>query len=412
MAASRQADKKPRSGSSRKLAIHGGKPVRDSFLVFGAPRIEEDEIQEVVDTLRSGWLSTGPRVKRFEQEFKAYVGASYAVATSSCTAAMHLGLLASGIGAGDEVIVPTMTFAATANVVEHVGAKPVFVDSEPDGFNIDPEQVESYIKPRTKAIMPVHFAGKPCRMDEINGIAARHGLVVIEDAAHAVGAQYRGRPIGGLGNLTAFSFYVTKNLATAEGGMLTTEDPAIADRAQVLGLHGMDLGAWQRYEKRGRSGYQVVAPGFKYNLTDIAAALGLHQLRKLDRSIEVRTRYAEAYDRAFADTAEIILPEPSREDRHAWHLYPVLVQPELLSADRDDVVTALAAENIGTGVHFRAVHTHPYYRDKYEIPKGTFPRAEFISERVFSLPLSPALSDGDVESVIEAVRKIIRHYRR
>jgi len=394
------------------IALDGGTPVRDTFLIFGAPLVEDDEIQEVVATLKSGWLSTGPRVKQFERDFKEYVGAEYAVATSSCTAALHLALIAHGVGPGDEVIVPAMTFAATANVVEHVGATPIFVDSEPEGFNLDCDQLEGCISPKTKAIMPVHFAGLPCDMTRIDEIAADRGFVVIEDAAHAAGARYRGARIGGPGNTTAFSFYVTKNLSTGEGGMLTTSDPAIADRVQVLGLHGMDLGAWQRYQKPGVRHYDVVYPGFKYNLTDIAAAMGLHQLRKLDRFIQTRQAYAAFYNEAFKDLPELILPPDDPQHENAWHLYPVMVRPELLTTDRDGIREALAAENIGAAVHFMPVHTHAFYREKYEIPYGSLPRAEFIGDRVFSLPLSPALAQADVESVVAAVRKVITHFRR
>jgi len=394
------------------LAIEGGSPVRDSFLVFGAPLVEDDEIQEVVATLKSGWLSTGPRVKQFEREFGEYVGADYAVATNSCTAAMHLALIAHGVGPGDEVLVPAMTFAATANVVEHVGATPVFVDSEPGGFNIDCDQIEARVTSRTKAIMPVHFAGLPCDMERIDEIASRRGLVVIEDAAHAVGTQYQSQRIGGMGNTAAFSFYVTKNLSTAEGGMVTTSDPEIAERVTVLGLHGMDRAAWRRYEKGSKPHYEVVYPGFKYNMTDIAAALGLHQLRKLDRFIETRQKYAAMYNEAFGRIEELILPTDDPQHQNAWHLYPIMIRPEMLTTDRDGVMGALAAENIGAGVHFRPVHTQPFYRDKYEIPAEALPRAQFIGDRVLSIPLSPAMSEADVESVVISIKKVLKRYRR
>ena len=403
---------KVRDPMGDRLAIDGGTPVRDSLLIFGAPLVGDDEIEEVVATLKSGWLSTGPRVKQFEREFKEYVGAEYAVATSSCTAALHLALIAHGVGPGDEVLVPTMSFAATANVVEHVRAKPVFIDAEPEGFNLDCDRIEECITPKTKAIMPVHFAGLPCDMDRVNEIAARRGLAVIEDAAHAAGTRYYGKRIGGLGNTTAFSFYVTKNLTTSEGGMLTTSDPDIAESSHVLGLHGMDLGAWQRYEKRGKRHYDVIAPGFKYNLPDIAAAMGIHQLRKLDRFIEIRQAFASFFNQEFQDIPELILPPDDPQHQNCWHLYPVMVRPEMLTTDRDGVRDALSAENIGSGVHFRPIHTHTFYREKYQVPPGVLKRAEFIGERVLSLPLSPALTQVDVESVVTAVRKVIAHYRR
>ncbi len=392
-------------------AIEGGRPVREDFLVFGAPLIEDEEISEVVETLKSGWLSTGPRTKRFEREFAEYVGAAHAVATNSCTAAMHLALLANGIGPGDEVIVPSMTFSATANVVEHVGARPVFADSVADGFNIDPLEIRDRITPRTRAVIPVHFAGLPCAMDEINAIARERGLLVIEDAAHAAGAEYHGRRIGGLGNVTAFSFYVTKNLCTAEGGMVVADNEALAGRIRVLSLHGMDIGAWHRYAKQGRQHYEIVVPGFKYNMTDLAAALGLCQLRKLDRFIKVRQEYARILTAELSDLNELILPRDVTDHRHAWHLYPVMVRLERLRTGRDGVTTALIAENIGIGVHFRPLHLHPFYRQKYGYREGMLPRAEFIGERVFSLPLSPKLSLDDVRSIVRAVRKVTIHYR-
>lgn len=392
-------------------AIAGGRPTRDDFLIFGAPLIEEEEITEVVETLKSGWLSTGPRTKQFEREFAEYVGAAHAVATNSCTAAMHLALLASGIGPGDEVIVPSMTFAATANVVEHVGARPVFADSLPDGFNIDPADIRNRITSRTRALVVVHFAGLPCPMDEISAIARERGLLVMEDAAHAAGAEYHGKRIGGLGNVTAFSFYVTKNICTAEGGMVVTDDAELAEKIRVLSLHGMDIGAWQRYAKSGQLHYEIVVPGFKYNMTDLAAALGLCQLRKLDRFIKVRQEYARMLTAELSNLEELILPADATAHRHAWHLYPVMVRPERLRTDRDGVMTALIAENIGIGVHFRPLHLYPFYREKYGYRKGMLPRAEFVGERVFSVPLSPKLSLGDVRSIVTAVRKVIGYYR-
>lgn len=393
-------------------AVAGGKPLRDEFLIFGFPSIDEADIEEVVATLRSGWLSTGPRVKRFEGEFASYVGAKHGVATNSCTAAMHLCLAAHGIGPGDEVLVPAMTFAATANVVEHVGARPVFVDSLPDGFNLDVDQIATLISPQTRAVMPVHFAGMPVDLAPLRALARQHGLTVIEDAAHAAGAEYRGVRIGARDSLACFSFYVTKNVCTAEGGMITTDDEALADRLRVLALHGMDQGAWQRYSKNGNRNYEVVVPGYKYNLTDMAAALGLSQLRRLERFVEVRTRYAQRYSEAFKDLDELELPSHVADGRHAWHLYPILVVPERLGMTRDELQAALVAENIGTGVHFRAVPVQKFYREKYGFRPGQFPRAEYISNRVLSLPLSPAMSEDDVTDVIRAVRRLVLFYRQ
>jgi dTDP-4-amino-4,6-dideoxygalactose transaminase len=385
---------------------------REDFIVFGAPQIDEEEIQEVVDTLRSGWLSTGPKTRLFEKNFCGYVGSPFALATSSCTAAMHLSLLASGIGPGDEVIVPAMTFAATANVVEHTGARPVFADVGRRSFNIDPVSVERQITGKTKALIPVHFAGLPAPLDELQDIARRRNLIVIEDAAHAVGSEYRGRKIGSIGDYTCFSFYVTKNLATAEGGMVTSSDGEAMDRMRVMSLHGMDLGAWQRYTKQGSKHYQVVYPGFKYNMTDIAAALGLHQLRKLDEFILVRKHYADRYSEAFSDLDELILPPDHTGDRHAWHLYPVLIRPEMLTIDRDDFIEVLNRYNIGIGVHFRVLPLMEFYRKKYGYEPGDFPRAEFISERVFSLPLSPRISEEEIDYIVDVVREVISTFRK
>jgi dTDP-4-amino-4,6-dideoxygalactose transaminase len=385
---------------------------REDFIVFGAPLIGEEEIEEVVDTLRSGWLSTGPKTKRFEEEFADYVGASHALATNSCTAAMHLSLVAAGIGPGDEVIVPAMTFAATANVVEHTGARPVFVDVGRRSFNIDPEDVERKVNEQTRAIIPVHFAGLPCDLEDLIEISRRHQLVMIEDAAHAVGSEYRGRKIGSISDYTCFSFYVTKNLATAEGGMITSENSEVIDRMRAMSLHGMDLGAWQRYSKEGKRHYQVVFPGFKYNMTDIAASLGLHQLRKLDAFIEIRKTYADIYTEAFSNTDTLILPPDNEADQNSWHLYPLMIRPEMLTVGRDEIIEELNRANVGVGIHFRALHLMEYYRHKYDYQLGDCPRAEFISERVFSLPLSPRLREGEICYIIDVVREALDKYRR
>ena len=394
-------------------ARYGGNPVRseDEFIIFGAPLIGQEEIDEVVDTLKSGWLSTGPKTKKFERLFLDYIGAPFGVATNSCTAALHLVLKSFEIGPGDEVIVTPMTFAASVNVVEHVGARPVFADVEPDGYNIDPRNIEAAITTKTRAIMPVHFAGQACDLDSIYAIAEKNNILVIEDAAHAAGTEYRGRKIGSFGNPTCFSFYVTKNISTAEGGFVSTSDQRLSERIRVLALHGMDLGAWQRYSKHGNKHYEVVYPGYKYNLTDVASAMGIHQLSKLDHFIDVRRKYANIYHEELRENEEIILPRDNENGRHAWHLFPVMVRPEILGADRDEVMEALTAENIGIGVHFRAVHLHQYYREKYGHQAGDFPRAEFISDRVFSLPLTPKMTEGDIEDVIFAFKRIIRYFR-
>ena len=394
-------------------ALAGGRPLRETFLIFGAPAIGEDEIAEVVATLRSGWLGTGPRCQRFEREFAEYVGARRAIAVNSCTAAMHLAIVALGIGPGDEVIVPAMTFPATANVVEHAGARPIFVDCAPSSFLLDPAEVARRITKRTRAIMPVHFGGLPCDLAALASLARDRGITVIEDAAHAVGTKYQGRLIGGTGGLVCFSFYVTKNLTTGEGGMITLDDDGLADRLRVLSLHGLDADAWKRYVTPDQQHYEVVAPGFKYNLTDLAAALGLHQLRRLEAMTELRTKYAQIYLREFADLEAIELPEAGDPaNRHAWHLFSIRLRLERLRIDRDQFRRALAEENIGSGIHFRPVPVHRYYREKYGFRPGDFPWAETIGERVVSLPLSAALTEQDVADVIAAVRRIIHYYER
>jgi len=386
--------------------------MRDSFLVFGSPRIEEEEIREVVDCLRSGWISTGPRVGKFQDLFRAYIGCRHALALNSCTAGLHLAMLAAGLRPGDEVITSPMTFAATANAVIHAGARPVFVDIELPSMNIDPERIEAAITPKTRAIIPVHFAGRPCRMDAIMRIAREHGLIVIEDAAHATEAAYHGRKIGTIGDMTVFSFYVTKNLVTGEGGMITTDNDAFVEKIETYGLHGMSRGAWKRYSDEGFKHYQVVFPGFKYNMMDIQAAMGMHQLGRLERYLERREQIWRRYDEAFAGLPLQVPAAPEENTRHARHLYTPLMELDRLSIDRDGVQQALHDEKIGTGIHFVALHLHPYYRDFFGYRPQDFPNALHVSERTISLPLSAGLSDRDVEDVIDATGRILTKYRR
>lgn len=381
-------------------------PRRDSFLVFGQPDIGEAEIAEVVDTLRSGWLGTGPKTKQFEAEFAAYVGAKHAIGVNSCTAGLHLSLLALGIGAGDEVITTPMTFASTLNVIIHVGATPVLVDVEPITQNIDPDLIGAAITPRTRAIMPVHMAGRPCDMDAIGALAERHGLAVVEDAAHAIEAKWRDRKIGSISPLTAFSFYVTKNLVTGEGGMVTTNDDALADDLRIRALHGLSRDAWKRYTAAGFQPYDVVLPGWKYNLTDIQSALGIHQLRRIDHNLERRRQIWDRYSAALGTIDGITTPAPMDEGVHARHLYTILVDPAV--RERDGFMQELRERNIGTGVHFVAAHLHSYFRDLLGHQRGAFPYAEFISDRTVSLPLSSKLSDADVDDVIDAVREAVQ----
>ncbi len=392
-------------------AIAGGRPVRAQFLIFGAPLIGEEEIAEVVDTLRSGWIGFGPKSIRFEAEFARYVSARHAVSVNSCTAGLHLALIASGIGSGDEVITTPLTFASTVNVIEHVGARPIFADVDRRSYNLDPDALQSAVTPRTKAVIPVHLAGRPCDMDRIMHLAARHGLTVIEDAAHAVEAAWRGRKIGSISPFTAFSFYATKNLTTAEGGMLTTADDAAAERLRTLRLHGISHDAWKRYSSEGFQPYEAVEPGYKYNLTDLQASLGLHQLARIEANLAIRERHWRAYDAAFAEVGAVETPAPVHPDvRHARHLYTLALRPERLRIDRQRFLEALRAENIGAGIHFVPVHQHAYYRQKYGYRPGSFPHAEEIGGRILSLPLSAGLSDADVQDVVAAVHKTAAYY--
>jgi dTDP-4-amino-4,6-dideoxygalactose transaminase len=381
--------------------------MRESFLVFGRPLIGEEEIAEVVDSLRSGWIGTGPKVVRFEGMLAEYVGAPHCRCLSSCTAALILSLQVLGVGPGDEVLVPAMTFVASANAVEHAGATPVLVDSEPGTGLIDLDRAQAAVTPRTRAIMPVHLAGRPVDMDRLSAFAAQHELAVIEDAAHAIGAEWRGRKIGAFGNLTAFSFYVTKNISTIEGGALMTEDPEIAAEVERLALHGLSVGAWQRFSDSGFRHYEVVRPGFKYNMTDVQAALGLHQLPRLDAWIERRAELWGRYDQLLAGLPLETPPPPEPGTRHARHLYQVLVGPEA-PLGRDELLDGLTARKIGVGVHYRGVHLHAYYRDKYGLAPSDFPVASSISERTLSLPLGPNVTEVDQDDVVRALAALLR----
>jgi dTDP-4-amino-4,6-dideoxygalactose transaminase len=398
--------------SARAFAPAAGNYTRrTSFLPFSPPSIGEEEVEEVVDALRSDWLTTGPKTLRFEKAFAQYVGARGALALNSCTAGLHTTLVALGIGPGDEVITTTMTFAATVNVIEHVGARPVLVDVEPDTLNIDPIQVERAITPRTKAVIVVHYAGHPAEMDAIEELARAHGLTVIEDAAHSMPAWYRGRMVGSGDNPTAFSFYATKNLTTGEGGMLTGS-PEFLERARPVSLHGMTRDALRRYEKGGSWRYEIQAPGFKYNMTDIQASMGLAQLKKLDHFDQRRREVVAAYDQAFACEPALEIPVERDDVHHAWHLYVLRLNPEVLTIGRDQFIDELTTRNIGTSVHFIPVHTHPYYRDRYGYAPDAFPVAYSNFERMLSIPLHPRISSTEVDDVVGAVLDVVDSYRR
>ncbi len=384
--------------------------MRDSFLPFSPPFLGDEEIDEVIDTLRSDWITTGPKVKRFEHEFADFVGAPAALAVSSATDAMQVGLAALGIGPGDEVITTPMTFCSTVHVVEHVGARPVLVDVRPDTLTIDPDCVARAITPRTRAILPVHLYGHPCDMDELLDLAQQHNLRVVEDAAHALPTTYRGRMVGTLGTLTAFSFYATKNMTTAEGGMLTG-DSELIDLARLWSLHGMSRDAYKRYSAEGSWYYEVVLPGYKCNMTDIQAAIGLRQLEKLPYFQQRRREIVARYQAAFGALPELEPPTELSEMQSAWQLYILRLNLDWLTIDRSRFIEELKARNIGTSVHFIPVHVHPYYRDKYGFKPTDFPIAYREYLRIVSLPLHPRMSDQDVTDVIDAVHDVVTRFR-
>jgi len=386
--------------------MHGG------YLPFHVPLIEEEEIRAVVDVLRSGWITTGPKVKAFEEAFARFFGVRHALAVSSCTAALHLSLDAIGLQEGDEVLVPTLTFTATAEVVAYFKAKPVLVDSEPYFFNLDVRDAERRITGRTKAIIPVHFGGHPCDMDPLLELARAKGLTVIEDAAHALPAKYQGRYIGTLSSLTAFSFYATKTITTGEGGMVTTDDDALAARISLMRLHGMSRDAWKRYSAEGSWRYEVLEAGYKYNLTDIQAALGLVQLGKCEAMWKRRAALAERYNQGLSSLEAFRTPQVAPQIQHAWHLYFILVEPKALCIHRDQVIEELRQRGIGTAVHFIPLHLHPYYQRQWGYRPGQFPVAEGYFDRCISLPIYPSMADQDVSRVVEALRDIARKFRR
>lgn len=394
-----------------RLVKESAVPTRTGFLPFHRPDILEAEILEVVNTLKSGWITTGPRTKEFERRFADYVGARHAIAVNSCTGGLHVALAAAGIGPGDEVIVPTMTFCATANVVVHLGATPVFVDVEPDTLNISPRSLEAAVTWRTKAVIPVHMYGHPCAMDRISEIAKAHGLIVVEDAAHAVGARWRGQRVGTLSPATVFSFYATKNLTTAEGGMITTDDDVYAEKMRIWTLHGISRDAWKRYSAEGSWYYEVSVPGFKYNLTDLQAALGLHQLGRLETMTRRRSELAARYRAGLRDLPEIKLPAVRSGIRHAWHIYAIRLKLELLKINRAEFIEHLKAEGIGTSVHFIPLHRQPYYRDRFGLRPTDLPVADDAYQRLISLPLYTLMTQQDVDDVVRAVRSIVRRHR-
>jgi dTDP-4-amino-4,6-dideoxygalactose transaminase len=382
----------------------------NNFLPFALPDIGEEEIAEVVDALRSGWLTTGPKTGVFEEDFAAFIGGgARALAVNSATAGLHLALEAVGVGPGDEVITTSYTFTATAEVIRHLGAEPVFVDITPCAFNIDPEKIERAITPRTKAILPVHFAGLACEMDSIIAIARKHGLKIVEDAAHALPATFRGRTIGSLEtDATVFSFYATKTVTTGEGGMIVTRDERIAERCRVMRLHGISRDAFDRYTSAKPAWrYEVIAPGFKYNMTDIAAAIGIQQLKKAWNFQRRRAEMAARYDAELADQPILPPPRPNEGDTHSWHLYVIRLD-QRLGLSRDEFIERMAARGVGCSVHFIPLHLHPYWRDLYHLLPHHFPLSDQVYRGAVSLPIYTKMTEGDQTRVIEAVRETIR----
>ncbi|MBC7544580.1 MAG: DegT/DnrJ/EryC1/StrS family aminotransferase [Candidatus Sericytochromatia bacterium] len=397
----------------RTVAPQTAKAGEVPFLVYGAPLIGEAEIAEVVDTLRSGWLGTGPKTQRFEQAMAEYLGVPQAVALNSCTAGLHLALDVLGLGPGDEVITTPMTFVATANVIVHTGATPVFADVDPVTGNLDPASVAAAITPRTKAILVVHYTGRAAEMDTICALARQHTLAVVEDCAHAIETLYHGAHAGTLGDIAAYSFYATKNLVTGEGGLVVTTRPEFQDALRCRSLHGLNRNAWQRYGASGSGTYEAVYPGYKYNMMDIQASLGIHQLARLESSWQRRRTIWQRYDEAFAGLDILETPAPTSPGcRDAYHLYTVRLDLPTLRVDRDGFADALRERRIGTGVHFWPVHLHRWYRETFQFRENAFPHAEAIGRSTLSLPLSPAMSDADSERVIAAVHELARTLRR
>jgi dTDP-4-amino-4,6-dideoxygalactose transaminase len=383
------------------------RPPRKEFLTFGQPFIEDEDMQEVMDTLKSGWIGTGPKVSRFEKAFADLVGSPYAVAVNSCTAALHLALVIAGIEEGDEVITSPLTFPSTANVIIHVGAKPVFVDVELETQNLDPEKLEDAVTSKTRAIIPVHVAGRPCRLDAIQDVCGRHDLIILEDAAHAISAKYKGKNAGTVGEMGAFSFYATKELVTGEGGMLVTSREDLAQEAGHLRLHGLSTDAWARYTETVSPSYEVIAPGYKYNMTDMQASLALNQIKRITPNLKRREEIWTMYDDAFS-TLPVTVPSPPQPNTtHARHLYTLLVNIDSIDHTRNEIIERLREQNIGAGIHFVSLHNQAYYKKTFGFSREDFPNADYISERTISIPLFASMSDDDVHDVIAALYRIL-----
>jgi perosamine synthetase len=382
------------------------------FLLFHKPFLSEEEVDEIVDTVRSGWLSMGPKTLRFESEFNKYIGSKKSIAVSSWTAAGHLTLEAFGLKAGDEVIVPTMTFPATAEIVCYFGAKPVIVDVAEDTLNISLKEIEKAITPKTKAIIPVHYGGQPCDMDEILELAKKYGLKVLEDAAHSLPATYKGKTIGTISHVTCFSFYATKTLSTGEGGMICTNDDELAERCSIMRLHGINRDAWKRYSESGSWYYEVVAPGFKYNFTDLQASLGLPQLKKVDYMWESRKRIAAHYTKELKDLDTIELHTVKSDRESSWHLFPIRLHLEKLNKTRAQIIEELRKNNIGVGVHFMPVHQHLYYSETFNLKDDDYPVSSSVFPRLLSLPIYPGMNEENTDRVISVLTDVLKRAKR
>jgi len=385
--------------------------LRQHQIPFFSPSLGDEEIDSVVETLRSGWLTTGPKVKQFEQLFSEAVAADHAVAVNSCTSALHLSLEAVGIGPGDEVLIPSLTFASTGEVVMHLGARPVLVDCGSE-FLMDVADAAAKVTPKTKAIIPVHYGGHPCDMSQIMALAQEHGLRVIEDAAHAIPASYGDRPIGSIGDLTCFSFYANKTITTGEGGMVTTNDEQLAERVRLMSLHGISKDAWKRFSAEGSWYYEITAPGYKFNMTDIAAAIGIHQLARRHDFWERRQWVAAEYDAAFADLPEVQTPPTELNVQNSWHLYVIRLVLEELTVSRNEFIEHLNGAGIGTSVHYLPLHMHPMYRERFGYAREDLPNAASLFDRIISMPIHPGMSQEDVDHVTETVRQLVESHRR
>ncbi len=395
-----------------KPAIEGGTPVRKEFLPYGTQWFDEKEINEVIDSLKSNWITTGPKMKLFEEGFKNFIGSKYAVAVNSGTAALHISTSCIDIKPGDEVITTPLTFVASANCVVYRGGTPILADIKKDTYNIDPNEIKKKITPKTKAIIPVHFAGQPCDMDEIKEIAEENNLIIIEDAAHAVDAEYKGKKIGNISDLTVFSFHPVKNMTTAEGGMVTTNNDEFTDKLLMFRTHGISRNATKRFGKSGGYYYDMQYLGFRYNLSELHASLGIHQLNKLELFQKRRREIVKIYNRELQNIEEITIPFVKNDVKHSWHIYVIQLDLKSLRVDREQVFYALREENIGVNVHYIPVHYHSYYQIKYGLKKGILPNVEWLYPRIITIPIFPRMSDDDVYDVINALEKVVKYYRR